>query len=54
MKQFKVKKKQKGRFLGMLFLSWNGTLRASLLGSLLTGKGPIRASEGTSRAGQDF
>ena len=50
MKQFKVKKKQKGGFLGMLF----GTLHASLLGSLLTGKCLIRASEGTSRAGQDF
>ena len=50
MKQFKVKKKQKGGFLGMLL----GTLRASLLGSLLTGKCLIRASEGTSRAGQDF
>ena len=38
-----------------------GTLGASLLGNLLTGKGTIRASEdiiraveGTIRAGQDF
>ena len=31
-----------------------GTLSASLLGSLLAGKGAIRAGEGTVRAGQDF
>ena len=31
-----------------------GTLSASLLGSLLVGKGAIRAGEGTVRAGQDF
>ena len=59
-------KEQKGRFLGMLL----GTLGASLLGNLLTGKGviatsqgreanmtgrgTIRAGEGTIRAGQDF
>ena len=30
------------------------TLGASLLGSLLTGKGTIRAGEVTVRAGQDF
>ena len=51
-------KEQKGRFLAMLF----GTLGASLLGNLLTGKGTIkrpgestiRAGEGTVKAGQDF
>ena len=32
-------KEQKGRFLGMLL----GTLGASLLGSILTGKGIVRA-----------
>ena len=31
-----------------------GTLRASLLGSLLTGKGTIRAGEGTIRAGENI
>ena len=31
-----------------------GTLGASLLGNLLTGKGTIRAGEGMIRAGQDF
>ena len=31
-----------------------GTLGASLLGNLVTGKGTIRASEGTIRAGQSF
>ena len=50
-------KEQRGRFLGMLL----GTLGASLLRNLLTGKGTIRASEGkirvgecTIRAGQDL
>ena len=43
-------KGQKGRFLGML----SGTLGASLLGNLLTGKGTIRAGERTIREGQDF
>ena len=43
-------KEQKGGFLGMLL----GTLGASLLGNLLTGKGVIRAGEGIIRAGQDF
>ena len=43
-------KEQKGGFLGMLL----GTLGASLLGNLLTGKGTIRAGEDTVRAGQDF
>ena len=52
-------KEQKGKFLGMLL----GTLGASLLGNLLTGKGAIapsqgrgtiRAGEGTIRSGQDF
>ena len=42
-------KEQKDRFLGML-----GTLGASLLGNLLTGKGTIRAGKRTIRAGQDF
>ena len=40
-------KEQKGEFLGMLL----GTLGASLLGNLLTGKGTIGAGEGTIRAG---
>ena len=40
-------KEQKGGFPGMLF----GTLGASLLGNLLTGKGTVRADEGTLRAG---
>ena len=39
-------KEQKGLLLG--------TLGASLLGNLLTGKGTIRSGEGTNRAGQDF
>ena len=50
-------KEQKVRFLGML----QGTLSASLLGNLLTGKdtnrageGTIRAGEGTIRASKDF
>ena len=50
-KQLKMKQKEKkGKFLSMLL----GTLGASLLGNLLAGKGKIRASEGTIRAGQDF
>ena len=43
-------KEQKGGFIGILL----GTLGASLLGSLLTGKETNRAGEGTVRAGQDF
>ena len=39
-------KEQKGRFLGMLF----GTLGASLLGNMLSGKGVIGAGEGAIRA----
>ena len=31
-----------------------GTLGASLLRNLLTGKGTIRSSEGTMRAGENF
>ena len=31
-----------------------GTLGASLLGSALTGRGVIRADEGTIRAGKNF
>ena len=41
-------KEQKGAFLSMLL----GTLGASLLGTLLTGKGTVRAGEGTIRAGE--
>ena len=41
-------KEQKGRFLSMLL----GTLGASLLGNLLTGKGINRAGEGILRAGE--
>ena len=43
-------KEQREGFLGMLL----GTLGASLLGNLLTGKGTIRTGEGTIRAGKDF
>ena len=43
-------KEQAGGFLRNLL----GTIVASLLGSLLTGKDTIRASEGTIMAGQDF
>ena len=43
-------KEQKEGFLSMLL----GTLDASLLGNLLTGKGVIRACECTIRAGQNF
>ena len=43
-------KDQKGGFLGMLL----GTLGASLLGNLLTGKAKIRAGEGAIRAGLHF
>ena len=41
-------KEQRGGFLSMLL----GTLGASLLGNLLTGKGMMRAGEGIVRAGQ--
>ena len=41
-------KEQRGGFLSMLF----GTLGASLLGNLLSGKGMIRAGEGIVRAGE--
>ena len=43
-------KEQKGRFLSMHL----GTLGASSLGNLLTGKGTITAGEGTVGADQDF
>ena len=43
-------KEQKRGFLGMLL----GTLGASLLGNLLTGKGTIRAGEGTLGARENF
>ena len=41
-------KKQKGRLLSMLL----GTLGASLLGNLLTGKGIIRAGSGGNKNGK--
>ena len=41
-------KKQRGGFLSMLL----GTLGASLLGNLLTGKGIMRAGDGIVRAGE--
>ena len=41
-------KEQRGGFLSMLL----GTLGASLLGNLLTGKGMMRAGEGIVRAGK--
>ena len=41
-------KEQRGGFLSMLI----GTLGASLLGNLLTGKGMMRAGEGIVRAGE--
>ena len=43
-------KERKGGFLGMLL----GTLDASLLGNLLTGKSIVRAGDNTFGAGQDF
>ena len=43
-------KEQKRGFLGILL----GTLGASLLGNLLTGKGTIRAGEGTLGARENF
>ena len=45
-----AKKKKKGGLLGMLL----GTVCASLLGNLLTGRGTIIALEDTMRAGRDF
>ena len=42
-------KEQKGGFLRMLL----GTVGANLLGNLLTGKGLMKAGEGTCRAGQN-
>ena len=42
-------KEQRGGFLSMLL----GTLGASLLGSLLTGKGIMRAGDGIVRAGSE-
>ena len=44
------RKEQKGRFLSMLL----GTLEASVLGNLLTGKGTVRAGEEIVRAGWLF
>ena len=43
-------KEQKEGFVWILL----GTLGASLLGNLLTGKGTIRVGEGTNRAGGNF
>ena len=43
-------KEQKGGFLGMLL----GTLGASLLENLLTGKGIITADKGSIRLGENF
>ena len=43
-------KEQKEGFSSFLL----GTLGASLLGNLLTGKGTIRAGEGIIRAGENF
>ena len=43
-------KEQKGGLLSMLL----GTLAASMLGSALTGRGVIRAGEGTIKAGRNF
>ena len=43
-------KEQKEGFVWILL----GTLGASLLGNLLTGKGTIRVGEGTNRAGESF
>ena len=43
-------KEQKGEFLPMLL----GTLAASMLESVLTRKGEIRAGEGTISAGENF
>ena len=48
-----IKNEGKGQrrwFLGILL----GTLGASLLENLLTGKGTIRAGKGTIKAGEDF
>ena len=43
-------KEQKGGFLSMLL----GTLRASLLGNILGGKGDLQGGERVYRADQDF
>ena len=43
-------KEQKGVFLRMSL----STLGASILGNLLTGKGTVRAGEGTIKTGQNF
>ena len=48
-KTIKNEAKEQG-FLSILL----GTLGASLLGNLLTGKGTIKTCEGTIRAGKDF
>ena len=52
-KPFKMKEKNKKEMFPKKFISMLlGTLRASLLGNLLTGKVTIRASEGTIRTGE--
>ena len=43
-------KEQKGGFLPILL----GTLAASVLGNMLTGRGVIKAGERTIRAGKNF
>ena len=50
MKQFEMKQKNKKAEISVIL----GTLGASLLGNLSTGKGTIIAGEGMIRAGQDF
>ena len=45
-----MKQNNEKGFLSILL----GTLEASLLGNLMTGKGTFRAGEGIIRAGQDF
>ena len=42
-------KEQKGEFFGILL----GTLGATLLGNVLTGKGTIRTGEGTIKAAEN-
>ena len=52
-KPFKMKEKNKKEMFPKKFISMLlGTLRASLLGNLLTGKVTIRASKGTIRTGE--
>ena len=48
-----MKNEGKGQKCGFLSM-FSGTLSASLLGILLTGKGTIRACKETFKAGQEF